>query len=159
MTAFRVSIGVPELIERVRWRVGRGLATVAWQDGTDVVVVHPDSLRARFLVGWFVCDLDVEAAAPIGRQALQVVYFLGSGDEGPGPSAASTIVFGSAEAAALADRWGSHVQRLVWDAVLDCLEAAIRHVAAGNANQQLTLSGFSCTERTLDVDVLVGAPS
>jgi hypothetical protein len=159
MTALQVSISAGDLAARMKQRLS-GLAPnptarIVWEDAGQRVLLHLDSLRARIVDGWLLCQLDLETDQT-QRQALQFVYYLGVSGEGGGVQAASTINAASVAASQLADRWGAHVQRLLWDAVLDGIEASIRHVKEQQPGQRVQLQGFTGATNLLNVKVLAG---
>lgn len=157
MSAQRLSIPAadvaPRLRERLRGDPPASSARVVWQRDGASVLVNTDSLTARFLDGWLLCNLDLETD-PTGRQTLQFVYFLGRPDEGDGVQAACTINAPTAGAAQLAAAWGADLQRVLWDAVLDGIELTVYHAASLQPRVPLTLAGFHCTAQALVVDVL-----
>jgi hypothetical protein len=88
---------------------------------------------------------------------LQFVFFLGKKREGDGTQAGATINATTAQAAQLAEQWGAQVQRVLWDAVLDAIEAAVHRAGERKPKTELTLRGFHCTNEALNVEVLTGA--
>jgi hypothetical protein len=157
MSAQRLSIPAADVTRRLRERLrGDPPATsprVVWQrDGTSVLV-NTDSLTARFLDGWLLCNLDLQTDQT-GRQTLQFVYFVGRRDEGDGVQAACTINAPTAGAAQIAAAWGADLQRVLWDAVLDAIELTVYHAASLQPRVPLTLGGFHCTDQALVVDIL-----
>jgi hypothetical protein len=159
MTALQVSISAGDLVARMKQRLS-GLAPnpaarIVWEDAGQRVLLHLDSLRARIVDGWLLCQLDLETDQT-QRQALQFVYYLGVAGEGGGVQAASTINAASVPASQLADRWGAQVQRLLWDAVLDGIETSIRHVKEQQPGQRVQLRGFTGATNSLNVSVLAG---
>jgi hypothetical protein len=161
MDSFRISISAPELAGRMRERlrgagVGRPLPQVAWRRDQQQVLLHLDSLVLRALDGWLVAGLDMQTD-PTGRQTLQLIYHLGKDNQGDGLAAAATINTATVAAAQLAERWGADLHRVLWDAILDTLEAAIYHAGQQRPGQALTLQGYGCTNDQMFVDVLTGA--
>jgi hypothetical protein len=120
---------------------------VIWQDGANRVIVSVD--------GWVVCNLDLQSDAT-GRQTLQFVFFLGKSADGDGLHAAATMNLSTPQAAQLGDVWGASLQRVLWDAVLDVVEAAVAQVATQKSGQALTLQGFSCSADAIHVAILAG---
>ncbi len=108
MSAQRLSIPAADVSRRLRERLrGDPPATstrVVWQRDGASVLVNTDSLTARFLDGWLLCNLDLQTDQS-GRQTLQFVYFLGRRDEGDGVQAACTINAPTAGAAQIAAAW------------------------------------------------------
>ena len=94
--------------------------------------MHLDSFKFRFADGWLVCNIDLQNDQS-GRQTLQFVYFLGDAVEAEGLQSAGTINVPALQGARLADQWGADVQRVLWDAVLDAVEASIRHAGTQRA--------------------------
>jgi hypothetical protein len=161
MTAHQVSISAADLAARMKQRLSgvapNPAARIVWEDAGQRVLLHLDSLRARIVDGWLLCQLHLETDQT-QRQALQFVYYLGVPNEGGGVQAASTINAATVPASQLADRWGAHVQRLLWDAVLDGIETSIRHVKEQQPGQRVQLQGFTGVTNALNVDVLAGIP-
>ena len=159
MNALQVSISVADLTERMKQRLS-GLdltppARIVWDDEGQRVLLHLDSLRTRIVDGWLLCQLDLETD-PTKRRTLQFVYFLGVPSEADGLQAASTINASTVEASQLADRWGAQVQRVLWDAVLDGVEASVRHTKEQYPGQPVLLGGFNAGANALQVRVLAG---
>jgi hypothetical protein len=153
-----LTIAAGDLIGRIGQRLVPGAPAskqVVWLDNGDRVLIHGESLNARLTGGWLICDLDLEAA-PSGKQTVQFIYFLGNSTTGDGLNAGCTINAPTAGAAQLADRWGATVQRVIWDAVLDAVEACLFHAGTQSPGQTLTLAGFNATDTTLNVNVLTG---
>jgi hypothetical protein len=147
---------------RERLRPAASTATqVVWQHRGERILLHTEGLQAEVLDGWIVCDLPVQTDQT-GRQSLQLVYYVGTSTEADGLQAAATVNAPSAEAARLADAFGAQIERVLWDAVLDCLEGALAHVAKQFGGQKLTLAGYHCSGATastpaaLSADVVVG---
>jgi hypothetical protein len=158
MTVLTVSLAAADLGKRIQDRL-RGLTagtakTVLWQRQTDRVLVHVDSFRSRIVGGWLLCSLDLQADET-GRQTLQFVFFLGGPDSGL--QAGATINAVSPQASQLAELWGKDIQRVIWDAVLDAIEAALARAATRQAGAAVTLQGFHATTDTFAADVIVGA--
>jgi hypothetical protein len=158
MPAVTVSLAAADLGKRMQERL-RGLTTAAspllWQQGANKVLVHVDSLVPRFLNGWLVCNLDLQADAT-GRQTLQFVFFLGDDTAGNGLAAGASINAASAPAAQLAEVWGASVQRVLWDAVLDALEAFLAQTATRFPGLPVALGGFQASPNGLSAVVLAG---
>jgi hypothetical protein len=159
MTALQVSISAADLAARMKQRLS-GLATnpaarIVWEDEGQRVLLHLDSVRARIVDGWLLCQLDLETD-PTQRQTLQFIYYLGLPGEGDGVQAGSTINAATVAGSQVAERWGAHVQRVLWDAVLDGIETSVRHVKQQQPGQRLLLKGFTGATNSLDVHVLVG---
>src|SRR3954453_14230662 len=105
MTELVLTVAGKDVIARMRERLRPNAATpaVVWQDKSDRVLIHADSLNARFVDGWLVASLDLQSDQT-GRQALQFVYFIGSAAEGPGLNAGATVNAATPQAALLAER-------------------------------------------------------
>jgi hypothetical protein len=158
MTAFELSIATVEIGRRLMTtlRGGGATADVVWQSGTRRVIVHTSSVVARSVEGWLLVNVDLETDQT-KRSTLQFVYYLGKRAEGNGIEAACTINAATAEAAQLADAWGRELQRVIWDTVLDGVEACVARMAAqlGPA-QPVTLGGFFTDGTSLIVSILAG---
>src|SRR5688572_32251974 len=94
MPAFRLSIPAAHLTRRLKERL-RGdppntSQRVVWHRDAESVLVYADSLNARMLDGWLLCNLNLETTQT-GVQTLQFVYFLGKDGEGAGIQASCTI--------------------------------------------------------------------
>jgi hypothetical protein len=159
MTALQVSISAADLTARMKQRLSAlaptPAARIVWEDAGQRVLLHLDSLRARIVNGWLLCQLDLETDQT-QRQSLQFVYYLGVPGEGGGLQAAATINAASVPASQLVDRWGAHVQRLLWDAVLDGIETSVRHVKEQQPGQRVQLQNFTGATNALNVNVLAG---
>src|SRR5262245_14447954 len=126
MTAFELSFPTALLGRRMMERL-RGSAPsfqVVWQDHGRRLLVHADSLGARSVDGWLLVNLDVEADQT-KRCTLQFVFYLGKKGESDNLHAACAINAPTPQAAYLADAWGRDLQRVLWDAVLDGVEACM----------------------------------
>lgn len=158
MIALKLSIVAGELGRRMRDRL-RGAATTArvvvWQQAGQRLLIYPDTLNTRFLDGWLVCNLDVETDQT-RVQTLQFVFFLGKELESDGQQAAATINAPTVEAAQVAAAWGPELSRVLWDAVLDVIEASVHHASTQQRGLPVTLQGFHCTSDAVHVHVLVG---
>ena len=157
MPALQISIPVAEIGRRMRHRIA-GSSTapqVVWADGQQRVLVHADSLKVRALDGWLLCHIELETDTT-KRQRLQIVFFLGREAEGDGPSAAASINAPSTGSAQLAERWGRDLQRVLWDAVLDGIEAAVHH-AKESSKAAIQVLGFTCKNEELHIRVLTGS--
>ena len=118
----------PRMQARLRGSSPASAAAVVWQESGNRVVVHVSSLKARVLDGWVVCNLDLQSDST-GRQTLQFLFFLGASGDGVGLHAAATMNLATPQAAQLGDVWGAALERVLWDAVLDIVEAAVAQVA------------------------------
>lgn len=127
---------------------------IVWQENGDSVLLHIDSLKARFTGGWLLCALDLESDQS-DRQNVQFLYYLG-GDASSGTNAAAVVNAPIAAAAPVAERWGTAVQRVIWDAVLDALDAAVFKAGTQAPNQKLTLGGYFATDAGLQATVFAG---
>lgn len=159
MESLSLTIAARDVQARVRQRL-LGLGTTArqvvWRSGPHAVLVHAERVQARLLEGWLVVGVDLETDQT-GRCVLELVYFLGSPQDGDGAGAAVRINAPSREAAMLAEIWGDDLQRVVWDAVLDGIQLALQTAARQHPSQPLTLRGFLARPEGLQVNVLAGA--
>lgn len=157
MASLTVSIDTAELARRLRdrLRAGNDASTVVWEQGGDRVVLFASQLVARSVGGWLICNVDAQTDQT-GKQTLQFVYHLGERGDGDGARAAATINAATIPQVQLADRWGPEIQRVLWDGVLDAVEAAVTS-ASGPRGQAVVLTGFHVDDRAIHVDVLVGA--
>jgi hypothetical protein len=158
MIALQATVSATDLSPRMRSRLAGGGAgtSVVWQRRGQRVLLHLDSLAVKALDGWLLCNLDLESDAT-QRQHLQFVFFVGTDGEGDGLRAAGTVNAPTLAAAQLADLWGADVQRLLWDAVLDGLEAALALARQQQPSNPVTLEGFTCGPNELRVRLLAGA--
>ena len=160
MNALRLSIGEAELADRMRHRL-RGAAAAAaakvvWQQDASLLLIHLDSLQARCRDGWLLCSLQVQTD-PTGLQTLQLVFFLGRIGKADGLQASCTVNAPTAGAARIAAVWGEDLQRVLWDAVLDALEAGVHHAGTlMNPKDRITLAGFHCGAGEVHVEVVAG---
>jgi hypothetical protein len=159
MPALNVSLSADQLTKRLQDRI-RGLSaaspnTVLWQQQGSRVLIFVDSLRARLLPGWLLCNLDLQADET-GRQTLQLVFYIGSSGQGDGLHAGATINASTPQATQLAGVWGAALQRVLWDAVLDALEAFVEQTAAQHPGVPVAIQGFQATQNALAAVVLAG---
>lgn len=159
MASLKLTLDDAELGLRLRERLGgaqpvRG-AWVVWEKEQRRVLLNLASVKSRFADGWLVCELDLKNDQ-VGRETLQFVFFLGTEREARGTQAAATINAATPDAAQLADQWGADLQRVLWDAVLDAIEAAVAKADRRRPGEKLTLRGFHCTSDALHVEVLTG---
>jgi hypothetical protein len=160
MTALSLSLSADPLGKRMQDRL-RGLNQaigdgVLWQQGSSRVRLHLDSFQSRLLPGWLICNLDLEADET-GRQTLQFIFFLGRRGDGDGLNAGVAINTVNPQALKLAEAWGAAVQRVLWDGVLDAVEAALARAAVQKPGASLTLLGFRATDDAFETDIQVGA--
>jgi len=161
MVALELSLAARNLTLRIRERLADGAAlssqSILWQDASrGRLLIHPPTLVVRLVDGWLLCNLDAETDQT-KRQQLQFVFFLGRRGDGDGPQAAATINAPSLLSAQLAAMWGAELQRVLWDAVLDAVEACVHRAEAAHRGQPLTLGGFHVDDDMFRVSVLVGA--
>ena len=161
MSTFRFSIRAPDVVRRLQQRL-RGdppsaSPRVIWQRDNESVFVNTDTLNVRLLDGWLLCNLDLQTDQT-GRQTLQFIYFLGTEGEGEGPHAACIINAPSIGAAQIAAAWGTDLQRVLWDAVLDAIEIIVYHAETLTKGAPITLGGFHCTSDAIFVDLLASGP-
>jgi hypothetical protein len=157
MQTFRLSVPAGELTRRMRERL-RGASTaskVVWQHKGQRILLHADQLQGKLLDGWIVCDLPVQTDQT-GVEKLQFVYYVGKLGEADGLQAAGTVNAPTLEGAQLAEVFGASIERVLWDAVLDCLEGMVSYAATQKAGQKITLGGYHCNSDALGADILVG---
>jgi hypothetical protein len=159
MPVLDISLSADQLAARMQDRL-RGLNaaspnTVLWRQGSAAVLIFVDSLKVRLLTGWLMCNLDLQSDTA-GRQTLQFIFYLGSPGLGDGPRAGASINAATAQAAQLADAWGATVQRVLWDAVLDALEAFLAQAATQNPGQPLAIQGFQTAPGSLSAAIVAG---
>jgi hypothetical protein len=142
--------------DRLRGLTPGGAATVAWQLGANRVLIFVTSLKVRAADGWLVCNLDLQSDAT-QRQTLQIIFFLGQAGDASGTCASCTVNAPTPPAAQLANQWGAELQRVLWDAVLDAIEAALFQLELQSVAGPFILRGFSGTAGAIQVDVLAGA--
>jgi len=153
-----LSVAAPDVARRIGERLVPGAPAskqIVWENNGDRILIHGESLKTRLTGGWLLCDLDIEADQ-VGKQTVQFVYFLGNATSGDGLSAGTVVNAPTAAAAQLADRWGAAIQRVIWDAVLDAVEASLVQAASQSPGQKLTLAGFYATDTALTVSVMTG---
>jgi len=159
VTALEVSIPVTALADRMRARLGGvdapPASVVVWQrDDGQAVSLATDSLKVRAVDGWLLAELSA-STDQTGSGKLQLVFRLGRRGEGDGPIAAATINVTGPTTAALADRWGPDLQRVLWDGVLDAIEASVQHAEESRPGAGLVVNGFHCRQGAVAVDVVV----
>ena len=159
MDSLSLNIGAPDVLARIRLRL-MGLnpqaRRVVWRSATHAVLIYTDRIQARVLRSWLVVGLELETDQT-GRQQVELVFFLGSPQDGDGTSAAVRVNAATREAAMLAEVWGDDLQRVVWDAVLDAIQIALQRVKRERPDDPLTLRGFLATPEGLQVNVVAGA--
>jgi hypothetical protein len=128
---------------------------VLWEQQGSRALIHVDSLKARLLPGWLLCNLDLQADET-GRQTLQFIFYLGSPGQGDGLRAGGAVKAANAQASQLAAIWGSSIQRVLWDAVLDALEAFVDQAASQSANGPVAIQGFQGAQDALTAAVVAG---
>lgn len=159
MEATSLSVRADDVTDRIRRRV-LGLehddGRVIWQRGPQSVLLVGELINARLLRGWLVVSIEL-ITEQTDRVQLELVYFLGTDRDGDGDGAAVTINASTPEATALAEIWGTDLQRVVWDAVLDVIQGALARTAIERPEEPLTVRGFMVDPEALRIDVLVGA--
>src|SRR5204863_10086016 len=100
---------------------------VVWQRELHSLLLHTADVVVRTVDGWLVCDIAAETDET-GPVTVQIVFHLGLRGDGDGPRAAAVVNVPEAGAAVVADAWGDDLRRVVWDAVLDVVEIAVREV-------------------------------
>lgn len=161
MVALELSLAARDLAQRMRRRLGdpaaRAASAVVWQDpAAGRLLIHPDTLAVRLVDGWLLCNLDVETDET-RRQRLQFVFFVGRPRDPAGLQAAGTINAPSLAAARLAAAWGAELQRVLWDAVLDAIEACVHRAQAQRDAEPVQLLGFHAGDDTFGVTVIAGS--
>jgi len=159
MPGLNVSLSGDQLARRMQDRL-RGLNaaapnTIVWQQNNNKILIFADSLAAKLLNGWLLCNLDLQCDQT-GKQTLQFVFFLGSPADGDGVHAGCTINAATPQAGQIAQVWGAALQRVLWDAVLDALEVSCEQAAAQHPNTTLALQGFHVTAAGLQSAILTG---
>lgn len=163
MVTLKVSVAATEVAERMRDRL-RGSASkssrVVWQkaDGQRLLLHLDSTFQVKFLDGWAVCQLDGQTDQT-GRQTLQFVFFLGKANEGDGVQAAASVNAPAEGAAQIAAVWGPDLVRVLWDALLDAVEASVSHASEAAKGRQLTLKGFACAGDGFSTEVLAEYPN
>lgn len=158
MESARLTIGREDLHSRIRQRlmgVSNTGRLVVWHSGSSRVLINGGSLQARLLRGWLLVSVEL-LTDQTGRATLEFVYFLGAPGEADGNTAASKINAATRQGAQLAEVFGDDLQRVIWDAVLDAIEVALRLARNKYNNQPLTLRGFQADPEGLHVDILAG---
>lgn len=159
MRANSLTVGAAELERRIRQRlmgVESAARHVVWQTAEQSVLIRTDRVRVRLLEGWLVVSVELDTDQT-GRQSVELVYRLGSPGSGGGTGAAVKINAATPEALALAEVWGADLQRIVWDAVLDAIEVAVRTIRAKAPREPLVLRGFQVDREGFAVDIVTGA--
>jgi hypothetical protein len=160
MVAYKMSVPASELEMRMRTRLRSTAATTAtkvtWQrqDGQRLTL-DLNSVKAKAVDGWLVCNLSV-ATDQTGTQLLQFIFFLGRPKEADHARASGTINTNTTGGAQIAAVWGPDLQRVLWDCVLDFLEAAVYQAGTQQAGQKLTIQGFHATPDNIHAEVLAG---
>ena len=159
MPALNVSLSADQLQKRLQDRL-RGLNpvapnTVLWQQKGNRVLLFVDSLRTRLLSGWLLCSVDMQADET-GRQTVQFVFYLGATGAGDGLHAAGSVNAANPQASQLAEVWGQAVQRVLWDAVLDALEAFVSQAAAKYPGQPIAIHGFQAVANAFSAIIIAG---
>lgn len=160
MVALKITALASGLASRMRDRLRSSAASpstkVTWQrsDGQRLLI-DLTSLKVRATDGWLLCSLDLQTDQT-GKQNLQFVFFLGRPQEADGQRAAGTINAPGSAATRIAAVWGAEIQRVLWDVILDFLEAALWQAGAQQPNQRLTVQGFHCTEGNIHAEVIAG---
>lgn len=153
MAVLRYSVASTTVAARVRSRLAgsdtRAAAPVAWGERDDALIIHVPSLKLRIRNGWLLCALDVNRPGN-AKLSLQLLYFVGRDGQGDDTAASSTLTGGGA---AIVDAWGTQLQRVVWDGVLDVVESVVGQVGREHPGRPLDLVGFSGNADQLAVDV------
>lgn len=157
MNAFDISLAENDLKQRISDLLlsPTGSRLAVWQGDTGSVLLHVETLQVRLLEGWMLVSLDLETDQT-GQQTLQFIFCLGAANNGDDLNATATINAPTANAAVLADAWGSTLQRVLWDAVLDGVEAAVASVRAQAGTGTLLLTGFHSGAQQLVISIAAG---
>jgi hypothetical protein len=155
--AFDVMAPIEEIGRRMReqLRGGTNRDQVVWQKDRQRLLIHAGSLAVRGLDGWLLANLEVESDET-RRQLLQFVFYVGRGGQNDGTQAACGINAATEPAAHLIEPWGRDLQRVLWDGVLDAIEASVARVATQLGERPVTLAGFFAEAGTFHVSVLPG---
>jgi hypothetical protein len=147
-------IPLDELRERTRDRLlgGRSVRRVVWESASDEVLVHADTLRVRARGGWLVGDLDLEASET-GRETLQIVFFVGTQNDGAGPRAVSTMA--DRDPSPLMRRWGVTFQQTIWDALLDLVTERLEERRTAT-RETIILQGFHAGRQGVELRIAEG---
>ena len=159
MPAINVSLTADQLTARMQARL-RGLSaaspnTILWEQQGSRALIYVNSLTARVLTGWLLCNLDLQAGET-GRQTLHFVFYLGALGQGDGLRAGGTVKAANPQASQLAAVWGTTIQRVLWDAVLDGLEAFVDQTAAQHQGLPIAIQGFHGAQNALSAVILAG---
>jgi len=159
MPALNISLTADQLQKRLQDRL-RGLNsnlpnTVLWQQHGDSVLLFIDSLHARLIPGWLLCGLDMQSDQT-GRQNVQFVFYLGKTSSGDSLHAAATINAATPQASQLAEVWGKTVQNVLWEAVLDALEAFVGQASAKYPGQTIAIHGFQANSGNFSAIIMAG---
>lgn len=152
------TVTAADLAARIRQRLVGVTSTARqaiWQSGGHSVLLHAERLQARLLDGWLLVGLELETEQT-GRALLEFVFHLGAARDGDGLTAAVRINAATRQATQLAELWGDDLQRVIWDAVLDTIQLALRTAIASHTGQPIRLRGFHATANGLHVDVATG---
>jgi hypothetical protein len=156
--SLKLSIAGSELASRMRdrLRAPSTLQRVVWQkeDGQRLLI-YTDSLQTKIVDAWLVVNVTA-MTDQTSRQQLQFVFCVGKPGEADGAQAACTVNAPTAGATQIASVWGADLQRVLWDAVLDGLEACVAQAATLKPNQRLTLQGYHCTADMFHAEVVAG---
>jgi hypothetical protein len=140
--------------ERLRGNAVATASSIVWQrpDGQRLLI-ELTTLKLKIIDGWLLCDLTVQTDQT-GRANLQVVFFLGRPQEADGLQAAVTVNAANPAATQVAAVWGDDIQRVLWDVVLDVLEASVWETSERLPNQRITIQGFHCLPNSFEAEIL-----
>ena len=162
MVSLKVTVPSGEITSRLRDRLrGNAVTTatkVVWQrpDGQRLLLYLDATFKAKLLDGWIFCQLDAQTDQT-ARQTLQFAFFVGRPLDGDSVQAAASLKAVTPGAAQIAAVFGPDLQRVLWDAVLDALEAMVFEAAKKAPGQPLTLKGYTCNSDVLSAEVITGA--
>lgn len=158
MVALRLTLAIDDLAVRMREQLhgdsGAPTNRIVWHQRGARLLIHVESLTVRAVDGWLLCNLDAQTDE-VGRETLQFIFFLGRKADA-GPHGAATINAPTHGAAQIADRWGPDLLRVLWEAILDGLEAALDAASIQFANRRVAVAGFFATDAMLVIDIVAG---
>ncbi|NVB40587.1 hypothetical protein G6O69_22290 [Pseudenhygromyxa sp. WMMC2535] len=133
------------------WAGGRRGTNVVWQDRGSSVAVYPSSLRLRVEAGFVVAAVDLETDQT-GREAVEMVFFLGRSDRGDGLVATTTM--DGDDPSGLRTRWGEALRAALWDGVLDLVDAQLTSLRKQANKGGSYLAGFHGSEKGLHLTIV-----
>ena len=154
--SYELTVRTTEVGRRMMLRLcgGKETRVIIWEKERNQLLLHCASLVVRSLPGWLLVNLEVESDQT-QPQLLQFVFYLGKREQSSGTRAACTINSKTALGAQLAESWGRDLQRVLWDAVLDAIEASVVQAAQQFA-RAVTLGGFFSDKETIHIKLIAG---